>query len=137
MGENIWSFEQLQAYLSEKGLDDGGDFVAGAMAKRIKQICTTVFQAASGKLQRKRGCKRAALALFCVAKTKQLTLKSKNNPVRKTDFDLLGLDLMLDESLNLSLLEVNTNPALHIDCDLVTQHKNCCLLSCPPSRKLE
>ncbi len=35
---------------------------------------------------------------------------------------MLGLDIMLDEELNPWLLEINTNPGLHLVTDVVNEH---------------
>ena len=51
--------------------------------------------------------KSVILEVFSAAKS---TLSSK-----KGYFDLFGVDLLLDDTLKLHLLEVNTNPALHLD----------------------
>jgi tubulin monoglycylase TTLL3/8 len=41
---------------------------------------------------------------------------------RKNSFELLGFDLMIDEQLHVSLIEVNTNPGLHMLTNIVRPH---------------
>ena len=50
-------------------------------------------------------------------------LKASRNKFEKKlgYFDLLGFDFMLTESLEPILLEVNTNPALHLDCKVMEE----------------
>jgi tubulin monoglycylase TTLL3/8 len=44
------------------------------------------------------------------------------DPERKEhNFELFGLDFMLDESFNVFLIEVNTNPCLETSCPLLTK----------------
>ena len=39
----------------------------------------------------------------------------------ENNFELFGLDFMLDEDMNLYLIEVNTNPCLETSCPLLTK----------------
>jgi glutathione synthase/RimK-type ligase-like ATP-grasp enzyme len=41
---------------------------------------------------------------------------------RENSFEMLGLDIMLDEDLQPWLLEVNVNPGLHLLTDVVNEH---------------
>ena len=41
---------------------------------------------------------------------------------RKYSFELLGFDILLDKQLNPYLLEINTNPGLHMLTDIVRPH---------------
>jgi tubulin monoglycylase TTLL3/8 len=44
------------------------------------------------------------------------------DPQRKEhNFELFGLDFMLDEDLNVYLIEVNTNPCLETSCPILTK----------------
>jgi D-alanine-D-alanine ligase-like ATP-grasp enzyme len=40
---------------------------------------------------------------------------------KQHNFELFGLDFMLDEDLNVYLIEVNTNPCLETSCPLLTK----------------
>lgn len=40
---------------------------------------------------------------------------------REHNFELFGLDFMLDENLNVYIIEVNTNPCLETSCPLLTK----------------
>lgn len=37
------------------------------------------------------------------------------------NFELFGLDFMIDEDMNVSLIEVNTNPCLEICCPILSR----------------
>ena len=94
---NIWSMEAFAQYMEAHAADSagaavassfggGGMFVREELPRQIKEVMVEVHKASRGKLKKQRGY-----------------------------FDLLGFDFMLDEQLQLHLLEVNTNPALHVD----------------------
>lgn len=38
---------------------------------------------------------------------------------RKNNFEVFGLDFMIDEQLNVWLIEVNTNPCLEMSCPIL------------------
>eukprot|EP00658_Telonema_sp_P-2_P070836 TRINITY_DN60222_c0_g1_i1.p1 TRINITY_DN60222_c0_g1~~TRINITY_DN60222_c0_g1_i1.p1 ORF type:complete len:321 (+),score=69.29 TRINITY_DN60222_c0_g1_i1:432-1394(+) len=82
--DSIWSFAQLQAYLTEKKLADPG-FVDGALRDQMRQCCRTLVQAVSPSCDKKIGC-----------------------------FQLMGVDLLLCTEMKLHLLEVNRNPDLSV-----------------------
>merc|ERR1719473_912215 len=93
---NIWSMEAFAQYMQQRGTAgasdpavaamEGGAWVRDELPKRMREVMVSVHRASKAKLTRRRGY-----------------------------FDLFGFDFMLDEQLQLHLLEVNTNPALHID----------------------
>jgi hypothetical protein len=94
---NIWSMEAFAQYMEAHAPSSAGNAVAAAcggggafvreeLPRQIKEVMVEVHKASKVKLAKRRGY-----------------------------FDLLGFDFMLDEQLQLHLLEVNTNPALHID----------------------
>lgn len=89
--DTVWSMEQFQNYLNEEGLTEKhslkSDWVLTDLHDRMKTLAYTIFRSAQTSLVPKIGV-----------------------------FDLYGLDFMLDESLNVWLLEVNTNPAMHTNC---------------------
>jgi len=87
----IWSMEQLDACLAAEGVAAAGwaaSSTSGGLVSEMKRVMVHTWQAGAPKLQAERGY-----------------------------FDLLGFDFMLDASLGVHLLEVNTNPALHLDCE--------------------
>ena len=88
--ESIWSFDMLGDYLVEKGMAKDKGFVIEELNVKFQAVVNSVFKASRSKFQRKLGY-----------------------------FDLLGFDFMLTESLEPILLEVNTNPALHLDCKVM------------------
>lgn len=85
--ESIWSFEQLGEYLVANGKAESTEAAVEDLNDKFQYIMNSVLKSAKNKFNRKRGF-----------------------------FDLLGFDFMLSEDLAPSLLEVNTNPALHLDC---------------------
>lgn len=91
-GDSLWSFERLEALLVAEGRCEAGWATsrAGGLQLAMKRIALDCLLAARGKLQRKEGY-----------------------------FDLLGMDLLVDEALGCHLLEINTNPALHLDNDML------------------
>lgn len=40
---------------------------------------------------------------------------------RENNFELFGLDFMLDENMNVYLIECNTNPCLELSCPLLSK----------------
>ena len=81
--ESIWNFDQLNSYLNEKGIGEK-DWALNGFQHEMKRIMSILLVGASKSLERKKGT-----------------------------FDLLGFDFMVDADLNVKLIEVNTNPALH------------------------
>ena len=92
--DTVWSMEQFQRYLDEEGYTEKcglkSDWVCTDLHERMKTLAHTIFKSAQTSLVPKIGL-----------------------------FDLYGLDFMLDESFNVWLLEVNTNPALHTHCPVL------------------
>lgn len=92
--DTVWSMEQFQKYLDSEGYTEKfslkSNWVFTELHERMKAIAYTVFKSAQTSLVPKVGL-----------------------------FDLYGLDFMLDDSLNVWLLEVNTNPALHTHCTVL------------------
>jgi hypothetical protein len=92
--DTVWSMEQFQKYLDDEGFTEKfglkADWVFTDLHERMKILAYTVFRSAQTSLVPKVGL-----------------------------FDLYGLDFMIDESLNVWLLEVNTNPALHTHCTVL------------------
>ena len=86
--ETIWSMEKLSEFIGSSKGTPASE-VHSRLEQSIKNICSDVYSASSRSLSRKLGY-----------------------------FDLLGFDLMLDEDLNVFLLEVNTNPALHCETEV-------------------
>uniref|UniRef100_A0A672UVL7 Tubulin tyrosine ligase like 10 n=2 Tax=Strigops habroptila TaxID=2489341 RepID=A0A672UVL7_STRHB len=91
--ETIWRMEHFNSYVNEKFRKPKGlpkDWVFTVFTKRMKQIILQCFLAAKHKLDRKLGY-----------------------------FDLLGCDFLIDENFKVWLLEMNANPALHTNCEVL------------------
>jgi tubulin monoglycylase TTLL3/8 len=55
-----------------------------------------------------------------IAKSSVESVVNSIDPERLTHtFELFGYDFMIDESFNVSLIEINTNPDLEICCNLL------------------
>ncbi|XP_041655415.1 protein polyglycylase TTLL10 isoform X2 [Cheilinus undulatus] len=93
--ETVWSMERFNTYVNERFQVAKGlprDWVLGVFAKRMQQIMTHCFLAVKSKLDCRLGL-----------------------------FDLIGCDFMVDEEFKVWLLEMNCNPALHTNCDVLKE----------------
>uniref|UniRef100_A0A3B1K319 Tubulin tyrosine ligase like 10 n=1 Tax=Astyanax mexicanus TaxID=7994 RepID=A0A3B1K319_ASTMX len=91
--ETVWSMERFNDYINEKFMEPKGlpiDWVLRVFAKRMQQIMMQCFLAAKAKLECKLGY-----------------------------FDLIGCDFLIDENFKVWLLEMNCNPALHTNCEVL------------------
>lgn len=88
---NLWSLGAVEDELVRTSRVEK-DWCATTLLPQMKQIVREVFQACRGKLSKRKGY-----------------------------FDLFGFDFLLGDGLNLSLLEVNTNPALHLDNEVLEE----------------
>lgn len=93
--ETVWSMERFNDYINEIYMAPKGlpkDWALGPFAKRMQQIIMQCFQAVKGKLDCKLGY-----------------------------FDLIGCDFLIDENFKVWLLEMNCNPALHTNCEVLKE----------------
>ncbi|CAG6021134.1 unnamed protein product [Menidia menidia] len=93
--DTVWSMEAFNNYINDKFQVARGlprDWVLGAFAKRMQQIMTQCFFAVKSKLDCRLGF-----------------------------FDLIGCDFMIDEDFKVWLLEMNCNPALHTNCEVLKE----------------
>ncbi|XP_031421395.1 protein polyglycylase TTLL10 [Clupea harengus] len=92
--ETVWSVERFNEYVNENFKAKGlpKDWVNGAFARRMQQIMMQCFMAVKAKLVRKLGF-----------------------------FDLIGCDFLIDEDFKVWLLEMNCNPALHTNCEVLKE----------------
>ncbi|KAF7655265.1 hypothetical protein LDENG_00058110 [Lucifuga dentata] len=93
--DTVWSMESFNAYVNDKfqvAKALPGDWVMGAFAKRMQEIMTQCFFAVKSKLDCRLGF-----------------------------FDLIGCDFMIDEDFKVWLLEMNCNPALHTNCEVLKE----------------
>ncbi|XP_034552573.1 inactive polyglycylase TTLL10 isoform X2 [Notolabrus celidotus] len=93
--DTVWSMESFNTYVNDRFQVAKGlprDWVLGVFARRMQQIMTQCFFAVKSKLDRRLGL-----------------------------FDLIGCDFMVDEDFKVWLLEMNCNPALHTNCEVLKE----------------
>ncbi|XP_056589646.1 protein polyglycylase TTLL10 isoform X2 [Triplophysa dalaica] len=93
--ETVWSMEHFNTYINETYMVPKGlpkDWALGPFAKRMEQIIMHCFQAVKPKLDCRLGF-----------------------------FDLFGCDFLIDENFKIWLLEMNSNPALHTNCEVLKE----------------
>ncbi|XP_053776415.1 inactive polyglycylase TTLL10 isoform X2 [Desmodus rotundus] len=93
--DTVWSMEQLNRYINNKFKGPRGlpsDWVFTAFTKQMQQIMTHCFLAVKSKLECKLGY-----------------------------FDLIGCDFLIDDNFKVWLLEMNSNPALHTNCEVLKE----------------
>ncbi|XP_036599543.1 inactive polyglycylase TTLL10 [Trichosurus vulpecula] len=91
--ETVWSMDRLNKHINEKFRRAKGlprDWVLTTFTKRMQQIMLQCFLAVKSKLECKLGY-----------------------------FDLIGCDFLIDENFKVWLLEMNSNPALHTNCEVL------------------
>nr|XP_057941230.1 protein polyglycylase TTLL10 [Doryrhamphus excisus] len=91
--DTVWSMESFNVYVNDRFQAAKGlprDWVLGAFTRRMQQIMRHCFFAVKSKLDRRLGL-----------------------------FDLIGCDFMVDEDFKVWLLEMNCNPALHVNCEVL------------------
>ncbi|XP_043342067.1 LOW QUALITY PROTEIN: inactive polyglycylase TTLL10 [Cervus canadensis] len=93
--DTVWSMEHLNRYINDKFHKTKGlprDWVFTTFTKRMQQIMAHCFLAVKAKLECKLGY-----------------------------FDLIGCDFLIDENFKVWLLEMNSNPALHTNCEVLKE----------------
>ncbi|XP_066529116.1 protein polyglycylase TTLL10 [Hoplias malabaricus] len=93
--ETVWSMERFNEYINETFMEAKcmpRDWVLGAFTKQMQQIMIQCFLAVKDKLECKLGY-----------------------------FDLIGCDFLIDENFKVWLLEMNCNPALHTNCEVLKE----------------
>ncbi|XP_068196544.1 protein polyglycylase TTLL10 [Antennarius striatus] len=91
--DTVWSMETFNTYVNDRHQVAKGlprDWVLGVFARRMQQIMTQCFHAVKSKLDSRLGF-----------------------------FDLIGCDFLVDEDFKVWLLEMNCNPALHTNCEVL------------------
>ncbi|KAE8592734.1 hypothetical protein XENTR_v10018868 [Xenopus tropicalis] len=93
--ETVWGMERFNNYVNEKFASDKGlpqDWVLNNFTKRMQQIMMHCFLSVKSKLDCRLGF-----------------------------FDLIGCDFLVDEDFKVWLLEMNCNPALHTNCEVLRE----------------
>nr|KAF6267657.1 tubulin tyrosine ligase like 10 [Pipistrellus kuhlii] len=93
--DTVWSMEQLNRYINDKFSKNRGlprDWVFTTFTKQMQQIMAHCFLAVKSKLECKLGY-----------------------------FDLIGCDFLIDDNFKVWLLEMNSNPALHTNCEVLKE----------------
>ncbi|KAG9482207.1 hypothetical protein GDO78_011093 [Eleutherodactylus coqui] len=91
--ETVWAMERFNSYVNEKFAESKGlpqDWVLNNFTKRMQQIMIHCFLSVKSKLECRRGF-----------------------------FDLIGCDFLIDDDCKVWLLEMNCNPALHTNCEVL------------------
>ncbi|XP_069803768.1 inactive polyglycylase TTLL10 isoform X2 [Dendropsophus ebraccatus] len=91
--ETVWSMERFNSYVNEKFAESKSlpqDWVLNTFTKRMQQIMIHCFLSVKSKLECRRGF-----------------------------FDLIGCDFLIDDDFKVWLLEMNCNPALHTNCEVL------------------
>ncbi|XP_069320738.1 inactive polyglycylase TTLL10 [Eulemur rufifrons] len=93
--DTVWSMGRLNRYINDNFRRVKGlprDWVFTTFTKRMQQIMAQCFLAVKSKLDCKLGY-----------------------------FDLIGCDFLIDENFKVWLLEMNSNPALHTNCEVLKE----------------
>ncbi|XP_013402524.1 protein polyglycylase TTLL10 isoform X3 [Lingula anatina] len=93
--DTAWSMDKFNDYINENVAphkDLEQNWVYTTFTKQMQRIITHIFNAVKPKLQTRLGY-----------------------------FDLYGLDFMIDTDMKVYLIEVNVNPALHINCEALKE----------------
>ncbi|XP_069597347.1 inactive polyglycylase TTLL10 [Ranitomeya imitator] len=91
--ETVWTMERFNSYVNEKFAERKGlpkEWVLNTFTKRMQQIMIHCFLSVKSKLECRRGF-----------------------------FDLIGCDFLIDDDFKVWLLEMNCNPALHTNCEVL------------------
>ncbi|XP_034027354.1 protein polyglycylase TTLL10 [Thalassophryne amazonica] len=91
--DTVWSMEAFNTYVNHECAGPQGvprDWVLAAFTRRMQQIMTQCFLSVKSKLDCRLGF-----------------------------FDLIGCDFMFDADFQVWLLEMNCNPALHTNCEVL------------------
>uniref|UniRef100_A0A2K6GQW3 Tubulin--tyrosine ligase-like protein 10 n=1 Tax=Propithecus coquereli TaxID=379532 RepID=A0A2K6GQW3_PROCO len=93
--DTVWSMDHLNRYINDNFSKAKGlprDWVFTTFTKRMQQIMAQCFLAVKSKLECKLGY-----------------------------FDLIGCDFLIDDNFKVWLLEMNSNPALHTNCEVLKE----------------
>nr|XP_006823794.1 PREDICTED: centriolin-like [Saccoglossus kowalevskii] len=93
--ETAWSMDKFNDYVNENLAEEKGlpeNWIYGFFTKRMQAIMLNCTHAVRNKLQCKLGY-----------------------------FDLYGFDFLLDTDMKVWLLEINVNPALHVNCEALLE----------------
>ncbi|KAM4015806.1 inactive polyglycylase TTLL10 isoform 2-T10 [Anomaloglossus baeobatrachus] len=91
--ETVWGMERFNSHVNDKFAESKGlpqDWVLNTFTKRMQQIMIHCFLSVKSKLECRRGF-----------------------------FDLIGCDFLIDDDFKVWLLEMNCNPALHTNCEVL------------------
>ncbi|KAM7100032.1 inactive polyglycylase TTLL10, partial [Molossus nigricans] len=93
--DTVWSMEHLNRYINDNFRQTKGlprDWVFTTFTAQMQQIMVHCFLAVKSKLECKLGY-----------------------------FDLIGCDFLIDDNFKVWLLEMNSNPALHTNCEVLKE----------------
>ncbi|CAL8107214.1 unnamed protein product [Calicophoron daubneyi] len=91
--DTVWNIEQLNDYVNKHYKEEKKlpvDWVKTVLQWRIQRIIYHMFLASKNRLATRVGI-----------------------------FELYGLDFLIDQNMKVWLLEANTNPAMHVNCDVL------------------
>lgn len=116
--DTVWSFEQLNEYLnSESGDSAPKDWAAGPLQEQMKTIMKHCYMSVRDTLDPRQGFFDLLGFDFMVGSVFALDrLRRPPHYFTSPPVATVGVDWQVDSAMNVWLIEINVNPALHTGC---------------------